>query len=607
MARGSASDATVSVEAVIRTSEARNRELWEELGVVGRRGGQRFAEGVEQGVRTGAGRVSGAANALGNALNNTAIRSNSAVNNLRFGFQNLGFQIQDIVVGLEAGQAPLRVFIQQGSQILGAWGATGAIAGGIIITAAVIVAKFIEISNAAIEAGEKISTLDDILETFSGTAAEAAADMAKLVEQFHNADALGQGQILGKVQLDLEIAREEMRKTEENYLSLIDDLSSTGAGREAFATEREALQKLVEDFERGAIGADQFRTLLSEVADVRGGTALRDLGEDLITAQRGFRATQLEVERLQAQLDRLEIGRALGDIDVVAQRIAEAQEKAYEEERVALEKAEKARAEAAARAKKDQEEEAIRIHEIVAELDALNRAYGEVLAGRGERVPFEGKPIPVPPTGGKPPTPEEDQKEAARQAAQADAERLALNQQIASYAADYAVSLLEAVARADDLKEALIGVLINMGELIAKALIYRAVLSGLEAAGGGGGAEIKTEGARGLVYDRGQQIRFQRGGLIVNQPTSIPTALIGEAGAPEGVFPLTRTSTGRLGIEATGVGGGGTVINIDARGSAPGETAAALNTAFAVIPGATINSLSRSPAARRKAGIRPSF
>lgn len=607
MARGSASDATVSVEAVIRTSEARNRELWEELGVVGRRGGQRFAEGVEQGVRTGAGRVSGAANALGNALNNTAIRSNSAVNNLRFGFQNLGFQIQDIVVGLEAGQAPLRVFIQQGSQILGAWGATGAIAGGIIITAAVIVAKFIEISNAAIEAGEKISTLDDILETFSGTAAEAAADMAKLVEQFHNADALGQGQILGKVQLDLEIAREEMRKTEENYLSLIDELSSTGAGREAFATEREALQKLVEDFERGAIGADQFRTLLSEVADVRGGTALRDLGEDLITAQRGFRATQLEVERLQAQLDRLEIGRALGDIDVVAQRIAEAQEKAYEEERVALEKAEKARAEAAARAKKDQEEEAIRIHEIVAELDALNRAYGEVLAGRGERVPFEGKPIPVPPTGGKPPTPEEDQKEAARQAAQADAERLALNQQIASYAADYAVSLLEAVARADDLKEALIGVLINMGELIAKALIYRAVLSGLEAAGGGGGAEIKTEGARGLVYDRGQQIRFQRGGLIVNQPTSIPTALIGEAGAPEGVFPLTRTSTGRLGIEATGVGGGGTVINIDARGSAPGETAAALNTAFAVIPGATINSLSRSPAARRKAGIRPSF
>jgi hypothetical protein len=55
---------------------------------------------------------------------------------MRAGFQQFGFQVQDIAVQLQAGQDPLRVFIQQGSQIAGAFGPVPALIAG--VTAAVI-------------------------------------------------------------------------------------------------------------------------------------------------------------------------------------------------------------------------------------------------------------------------------------------------------------------------------------------------------------------------------------------------------------------------------------------------------------------------------------
>jgi phage-related minor tail protein len=59
---------------------------------------------------------------------------------------------------------------------------------------------------------------------------------------------------------------------------------------------------------------------------------------------------------------------------------------------------------------------------------------------------------------------------------------------------------------------------------------------------------------------------FASGG-IVRGPTR---ALMGEAG-PEAILPLTRRN-GKLGVSLHGIngGGGGYVINIDARGAAPG-------------------------------------
>lgn len=69
--------------------------------------------------------------------------------------------------------------------------------------------------------------------------------------------------------------------------------------------------------------------------------------------------------------------------------------------------------------------------------------------------------------------------------------------------------------------------------------------------------------AHGNVFAGGNLIPFARGG-VVNTPTIFPLArgagLMGEAG-PEAVMPLTRLSSGDLGVKAAG-GGGNVTVNV---------------------------------------------
>jgi len=79
--------------------------------------------------------------------------------------------------------------------------------------------------------------------------------------------------------------------------------------------------------------------------------------------------------------------------------------------------------------------------------------------------------------------------------------------------------------------------------------------------------------AKGAAFSDGERVTAYARGGIVGRPTLFPMAkgvgLMGEAG-PEAVMPLTRTSSGRLGVEAIGggvAGGNLYTINVDARGS----------------------------------------
>lgn len=88
---------------------------------------------------------------------------------------------------------------------------------------------------------------------------------------------------------------------------------------------------------------------------------------------------------------------------------------------------------------------------------------------------------------------------------------------------------------------------------------------------GGGGGFFATMGsmlfsAKGNVFDHGQHIqKFASGAAfsnkIVNTPTNFNMGQMGEKG-PEAVMPLTRDSSGRLGVSAQGGGGGGGVGQI---------------------------------------------
>lgn len=82
------------------------------------------------------------------------------------------------------------------------------------------------------------------------------------------------------------------------------------------------------------------------------------------------------------------------------------------------------------------------------------------------------------------------------------------------------------------------------------------------------GSEDVATNALGNVFRSGRIMKFARGG-IVSRPTLFNMGLMGEAG-PEAIMPLARKN-GVLGVRAIGGGGAGQVlIQIDARGAAPG-------------------------------------
>ena len=94
------------------------------------------------------------------------------------------------------------------------------------------------------------------------------------------------------------------------------------------------------------------------------------------------------------------------------------------------------------------------------------------------------------------------------------------------------------------------------------------IFGSIFSSGGGGGTGVGPGTgytyANGAAFAGGNVIPFARGG-VVGRPTLFPMAngmgLMGEAG-PEAVMPLRRGPGGRLGVEASGAGGGGVVVNI---------------------------------------------
>ena len=107
----------------------------------------------------------------------------------------------------------------------------------------------------------------------------------------------------------------------------------------------------------------------------------------------------------------------------------------------------------------------------------------------------------------------------------------------------------------------------EMTKMIAKQMLFNALKSAL-------GNTVVGDFlgfANGGVINNGNVQKFASGG-IVNNPTFFPTrsgmGLMGEAGA-EAIMPLTRGRNGKLGVEATGTGGGNIInqtINVSGAG-----------------------------------------
>ena len=145
------------------------------------------------------------------------------------------------------------------------------------------------------------------------------------------------------------------------------------------------------------------------------------------------------------------------------------------------------------------------------------------------------------------------------------------------------------------------GAVASLLQDLARMLANQAFQSLLSAGGSGflGGIGKILGFANGGAFVGGRVQAFAEGGVVTG-PTLFPMAngagLMGEAG-PEAVMPLTRIG-GKLGVRAAG--GGGPVINIDARGAVEGTAAQIARAIQQAAPGIVQQSVSatRSAAAR---------
>ena len=112
-----------------------------------------------------------------------------------------GYQIQDFAVQVQGGQSALLAFSQQGSQLLGAFGAGGAIAGA-VLTVGVLTAKLWETAHATSEVSKETEAL---------VAAQKRLNEARYDYAFERLDPATQKKALQN-QIDLGKAEEERLK-----------------------------------------------------------------------------------------------------------------------------------------------------------------------------------------------------------------------------------------------------------------------------------------------------------------------------------------------------------------------------------------------------------
>jgi hypothetical protein len=118
-------------------------------------------------------------------------QSTRSFGGLKTAMQQGGYQIQDFVVQVQGGQSALVALSQQGSQLLGVFGAGGAVAGALLTIGTVIVGSLIAgMDNAAVSTKaltEAQKRLADIFQVSSNGVVVLSDKFAKLAEVSENA------------------------------------------------------------------------------------------------------------------------------------------------------------------------------------------------------------------------------------------------------------------------------------------------------------------------------------------------------------------------------------------------------------------------------------
>ncbi|WP_171996008.1 hypothetical protein [Klebsiella pneumoniae] len=197
---------------------------------------------------------------------------------LRTGFQQAGYQIQDFIVQVQGGQSALVALSQQGSQLLGVFGAGGAVAGALLTIGTVIVGSLISsMDNATVSTkalGDAQKRLSDIFQVSANGVVVLSDKFAKLAETSENA---------ARAQLTMALidAQNIIKSSVQSVNELGDALGTWKAPLSAAISQldalkargsdvNQALKELGGTYEGNIVGLNQLNQVVNEVSKAFG-------------------------------------------------------------------------------------------------------------------------------------------------------------------------------------------------------------------------------------------------------------------------------------------------------------------------------------------------
>ena len=462
-------------------------------------------------------------------------KATKSTRNFGFAAQNAGYQVQDFIVQVQAGQDPMRALGQQLPQLtvgMGAWGAAiGVVAAGL----PALISLMRDTDDAAGDLEESTAALNTSLSNIGRTF--DTLDLSNYVEQYLAAD---------------EATRQLMESTLE-YQKLIASLDLD-----------EAIGNLIEIPQMapgtgGRSGRGNFARRFDDAAEAAGlyEQQLKNL-EPLISAVADEETRSLEtVQQLNEALRQVALS---GDIR--NSNLRDTIEN-YRQVEQALRILETADAEFAEQVRTQTNAALLAqnglLEELVVNLERVQNTYDAnlgfdtgIFAAENAQIQdsiglsaIEEFITPL----------EEDLPEAFDLAAAS-----------AQIFGDTMETALNGVAMGtQDLSDAVTNMVKVIVVELAKLAAYQGIASLFSGTSIGSAAASLLPSAKGNVFSGGDVVPFAKGG-IVNSPVVFPMArgagLMGEAG-PEAILPLGRNSRGELGVKSEG-------MNVIVNNNAPG-------------------------------------
>lgn len=229
--------------------------------------------------------------------------------------QQVGFQVQDMVVQLQSGTSAFVAIGQQGSQLAGAFGPGGAVLGAVIALASavggVLYKSFGDAKTGAEELQKATKNLQSVLKEGSTGALELTDELLKLAEQSNAAALAKLASSIADANTQIKAAGETAAETAQQFDSLI----SGSVGGAAVALDRMT--------QSGMSTADILKNI-SSFSDAAGSSAiaLRAVVDDLSSS---MGITKEEALGLVSQLDAVQKTKSPETVQALANSTANLQ------------------------------------------------------------------------------------------------------------------------------------------------------------------------------------------------------------------------------------------------------------------------------------------